>query len=179
MAHRARIAESVNAASPVLVGEEQVFTTEGYGSGGILSELGADGSLKKLWSCPQLGSQFSTPISKDGYLLGFNGQNPRLAELVCVDAKTGAEKWRDDLGGHFGRGNLLNLGESGVLALGESGEMVLFKVGPEKAEVLQRMALFEAPETWTLPVLSKRHLLISQNEPSRDGSSARLICYRY
>lgn len=177
--HRARIAESVNAASPVLVGGNKVFTTEAYGSGGVLSEIGEDGALRKLWSTVKLGSQFLTPISRDGVILGFDGQNARLAELVCLDSTTGEEKWRDDFGGKFGRGNLVDLGEKGVLALGETGEMLMLKPGPEKVEILQRERLFEAPETWSIPVLAGRRLFVMQNERARDGASPRLICYSY
>jgi outer membrane protein assembly factor BamB len=176
--HRARIAESVNAASPVLVTGSQVFTTEAYGSGGVLSEIGTDGSLHKLWGTSRLGSQFHTPMVRDGLIYGFDGQNPRLAELVCLDAKTGDEVWHEDFGGSFGRGNLVDLGEAGILVLGEFGELVRFKPGGRKAEVLQRTRLFDAPETWTLPVLANRHLLVMQNERGRDGSVARLLCFR-
>ncbi|MEI6871117.1 MAG: PQQ-binding-like beta-propeller repeat protein [Verrucomicrobiota bacterium] len=177
--HRARIPESVNAASPVMVGGDQVFTTEAYGSGGVLSRIEADGTLRKVWGTVKLGSHFGTPLAKDGLILGFDGQNPRLAELVCLDAVSGEEKWRDDLGGSFGRGSLVNLGEEGVLALGEFGELVRMKCGPKGLEVLQRARLFEAPETWGLPVLSERRLLVMQNARSRDGKEPRLICYRY
>jgi outer membrane protein assembly factor BamB len=177
--HRARIAESVNAASPVLVDGNKVFTTEAYGSGGILSEIGEGGALRQLWSTGKLGSQFLTPIARDGVILGFDGQNARLAELVCLDSTTGEEKWRDDLGGKFGRGNLVDLGEKGVLALGEMGELLRLRPGRERVDVLQRERLFEAPETWSIPVLAGRRLLVMQNERSRDGASPRLICYSY
>jgi outer membrane protein assembly factor BamB len=179
VSHRARIAESVNAASPVLVDGNKVLTTEAYGSGSILSELGDDGTLRKIWTTVKLGSQFLTPISRDGYILGFDGQNIRLAELVCLDAASGEERWRDDLGGKFGRGNLVDLGEQGILALGETGELVRFKPGRDKMEVIQREKLFDAPETWSMPVLAGRHLLVMQNEKARDGASPRLICYTY
>jgi outer membrane protein assembly factor BamB len=177
--HRARLAESVNAASPVLVGGNKVLTTEAYGAGSVLSEIGADGSLRQVWSTVKLGAQFVTPIYREGMVLGFDGQNMRLAELVCLDAATGEEKWREDFGGKFGRGNLVDLGEHGVLALGETGELVRFKTGSGKLEVLQRERLFEAPETWSIPVLAGRRLLVMQNERSKEGSSPRLICYRY
>ena len=178
ISHRARIAESVNASSPVLVGSNRVFTTEAYGSGGILSEIAADGSLRKVWGSPRLGAQFHTPVAKDGLLFGFDGQNPRLAELVCLDAKTGDEVWHEDFGGGFGRGSLLDLGDAGMLVLGEFGEIIRFKPGARKPEVLQRLRLFEAPETWTPPVLVQGRLLVSQNERGRDGSTARVICFR-
>ncbi len=179
MAHRARIAESVNAASPVLVSENKVLTTEAYGSGTMVSEICEDGSLRKVWGTIKLGSQFLTPIARDGFVLGFDGQNSRLAELVCLDSATGDEKWREDFGGQFGRGNLVDLGEHGVLALGESGELVRFKPTQEKAIVIQRVRLFEAPETWSIPVLAGRRFLVMQNERSRGGGAPSLICYRY
>jgi outer membrane protein assembly factor BamB len=177
LSHRARIAESVNASSPVLVGKNQVFTTEAYGSGGVLSELSAEGSLRKVWGSARLGAQFHTPVARDGLLFGFDGQNPRLAELVCLDAKTGEERWHEDFGGKFGRGSLVDLGEAGLLALGEFGELVRFKPGTAKAEVLQRTQLIDAPETWTTPVLANRRLLVVQNERGRDGSAPRVICF--
>ena len=177
LSHRAKIPESVNASSPVLVGKNQVFTTEAYGSGGILSELSAEGSLRKLWGSSRLGAQFHTPVFRDGLLFGFDGQNPRLAELVCLDAKTGEERWHEDFGGKFGRGSLVDLGEAGLLALGEFGELVRFKPGAAKAEVLQRTRLVDAPETWTTPVLANRRLLVMQNERGRDGSGPRVMCF--
>jgi hypothetical protein len=178
ISHRARIAESVNASSPVLVGANRVFTTEAYGSGGMLSEIASDGSLRKVWGSSRLGAQFHTPVARDGLLLGFDGQNPRLAELVCLDAKSGDEVWHEDFGGAFGRGSLLDLGDAGLLAFGEFGELVRFKLGRNKPEVLQRARLLDAPETWTPPVLVNGRLLVSQNERGRDGTAARVICFR-
>ncbi|MEI6713806.1 MAG: PQQ-binding-like beta-propeller repeat protein [Verrucomicrobiota bacterium] len=176
MPHRSKIAESVNAASPLVVGST-VFTTEAYGSGGVMSEIQGDGSLRKLWGTSKLGSQFMTPLEKDGFIFGFDGQNPQLAELVCLDAKTGEQKWRDDLGGKVGRANLVDLGESGLLALGEFGELLRLKVDASGAKVEQRLRLFDAPETWTMPVLAGGRLFVTQNEPGRDRSPARVICF--
>lgn len=178
-AHRARIAESVNAASPVLIDGNKVLTTEAYGSGSVLNEIVEGGRFQKIWSSVKLGAQFVTPLARDGLILGFDGQNIRLAELVCLDVVGGEEKWRDDLGGSFGRGNLVDLGEYGVLALGETGELVRFKPGLEKLQIIQRQKLFDAPETWSIPVLAGRHLLVMQNERAKDGATPRLICYTY
>ena len=176
--HRATIAESVNAASPLVIGN-RVFTTEGYGSGGVLSEVAGDGSLREVWRGAKLGSQFITPIHRDGCILGFDGQNARLSELVCVEVESGKEKWRDDLGGKMGRGNLLDLGEAGVLMLGEFGELAWLRIGADGVKVLERQRLWEAPETWTIPVIAGRRLYVTQNERSRDGSQARVICFDF
>jgi outer membrane protein assembly factor BamB len=72
----------------------------------------------------------------------------------------------------------LDLGDAGLLALGEFGELIRFKPGSRKPEVLQRTRLFEAPETWTPPVLVRGRLLVSQNELGREGNTTRIICFR-
>ena len=41
----------------------------------------------------------------------------------------------------------------------------------------ERARLFEAPETWTPPALSRGLLYVQQNEPARNGAKPRLICY--
>ena len=179
VSHRARIAESVNAASPVLVGERRVLVSEGYGAGTLLVEVKDDGALSEVWRTTKLGSQFGTPVYRDGLIFGFDGQNPRLAELVCLDAATGSERWRDDLGGKFGRGAFVNLGSAGLLALGESGGLVFVNDVDSKCVVLKSISLFEAPETWAGPAVAGGRLYISQNERSRGGDPPRVVCYRW
>lgn len=175
--HRARIAESVNASSPVMVGRNRVFVTEGYGAGGVLAEISPVGGLSRTWETAKLGSQFATPIFREGMILGSDGQNARLSELVCLDSETGKELWREDFGGRFGRCNLVDLGERGVIALGEFGELARLEVSREKCEVVRRQQLFEAPESWTVPVVASGKLFVSQNERGRDGSGPRIVCY--
>lgn len=173
--HRADIAESVNASSPVVVGN-RVFVTESYGAGGQMIEIAPNLSAKSVWKAEKFGAYFMTPVVKDGVIYGFDGQSPRLAELVAHDVASGRELWRDDLGGKFGRGSLL-VAEGVFLALGESGELLRLELSREGAKVLQRAKLFHAPETWTLPALSRGLLYVCQNDRSADGKLARLICY--
>jgi outer membrane protein assembly factor BamB len=179
ISHRARIAESVNAASPVLVGERRVLVTEGYGAGSLLVEIRDDGSLVEVWRTTKLGSQFGTPVYRGGMIFGFDGQNPRLAELVCLDAQTGMEHWRDDLGGKFGRGSFVDLGSEGLLAVGESGGLVFFSDEGGKCKILGSHSLFDAPETWAGPAVAGGRLFVSQNERSRGGESPRVICFTW
>ena len=179
LSHRARIAESVNAASPVLVGERRVLVTEGYGAGSLLVEVRDDGSLVEVWRTTKLGSQFGTPVCRGGLIFGFDGQNARLAEVVCLDAQTGVERWRDDLGGKFGRGSFVDLGSEGLLAVGESGGLVFFKDDGGKCKVLRSSSLFDAPETWAGPAVAGGRLYVSQNERARGGESPRVICFTW
>jgi outer membrane protein assembly factor BamB len=179
--HRAEIAESVSVSSPVIAFAEdekpaRIFVSETYSVGGLCVEVAKDFSAKTAWSAPNFGMYWMTPLVREGCIFGFAGQGEQLAELVCHDIATGKELWRDDLGRAFGRANLLATAD-GVLCLGEFGELAWLELGPKGAKVLARTKLFEAPETWTPPALSHGLLYIQQNEPGRDGTKPRLICY--
>ena len=175
--HRAKIAESVSASSPVAIGN-RVFITESYGSGAALIEIQPDWSAEVMWKAENFGTYFMTPIVRDGCIFGFDGQQPRLAELVCYDVQTGKELWRDDLESKFGRGSLLSLAD-GVVCLGEFGDFAKLELSRTGAKVIQQAKLFHAPESWTLPALSDGRLYICQNGRSSDGKSPRLICYDF
>lgn len=175
--HRARIAESVSASSPVVIGNH-VFVTESYGSGGVMIEILPDWTAKVAWIAKKFGAYFMMPIVRDGCLFGFDGQQPRLAELVCYDVQTGKELWRDDLGSRFGRGSLLSLPDQ-VLCLGEFGDLARLELSRAGVKIAQQAKLFHAPETWTLPALSDGRLYVCQNERSADRKAPRLLCYDF
>ena len=179
--HRADMTESVSVSSPVIASAEpekpaRIFVSETYTAGGLCVEVAKDFSAKKAWHAPNFGMYWMTPLARDGCLFGFAGQSEQIAELVCHDIATGRELWRDDLGGTFGRANLLATGD-GVLCLGEFGELAWLELTPKGAKVIGRTKLFDAPETWTPPALSHGLLYIQQNEPGREGGKPRLICY--
>ncbi|MEA3209762.1 MAG: hypothetical protein QOE70_2819 [Chthoniobacter sp.] len=179
--HRADIAESVSASSPVVVSAEpgqpaRVLVSESYSAGAACVEIAPDFRIKPAWTADNFGLYWMTPIVRDGCVFGFSGQSERLAELVCHDAATGKEIWRNDLGGGFGRASLLAV-DGAVLCLGEFGDLAWLDLSAKGAAIKTRAKLFNAPETWTLPAVSRGLLYVSQNEPGAGGSRPRLICY--
>lgn len=176
--HRAEMAESVSASSPVLADAKRglVFVSEAYGSGGAMIEIAPDFSAKPAWRTEQLGAYWMTPIVQDGALFGFDGLNQRLTALVALDIATGKQLWRDELSGKFQRGSLL-AADGAVLCLGENGDLAWLDLTRNGAVVKQHAQLFNAPETWTAPALSRRLLYVCQNEPGARGTKPRLICY--
>jgi len=179
--HRADIAESVSASSPVLVSAEpgkaaRVFVSESYSAGGACFEIARDFSVKRVWQSDKFDVYWMTPLVRDGCLYGFAGQSERNSELVCEEAATGRELWRSDLGGGFGRASLLAV-DGGVLCLGEFGDLAWLEMSPKGAAVKSRAKLFNAPETWTLPAVSRGLLYVSQNERGAGATKPRLICY--
>ena len=174
--HRADMAESVNASSPVLVSGNRVFVSEAYTAGGLCVEIAPDFSLTTAWKDDSLGLYWMTPLVREGVLFGSAGMSERLAEFTAHDVATGKQLWRDELGGGFGRASLLATGD-GVLCLGEFGDLAWLDLSRKGAKVLSRTKLFHAPETWTLPALADGRLYVSQNEPGDALGKRRLVCY--
>jgi outer membrane protein assembly factor BamB len=179
--HRADIAESVSASSPVVAAAEpgkpvRVFVSESYSAGGACFDIGPDFSIKPAWRAPNFGLYWMTPLVRDGALVGWAGQSEQAAEFVAHEITTGKELWRSDLGGGFGRASLLAV-DGGVLCLGEFGDLAWVEVNRRGAAISSRAKLFNAPETWTLPAVSHGLLYVSQNEQGTGGARPRIICY--
>jgi outer membrane protein assembly factor BamB len=179
--HRADIAESVSASTPVIASAEpghpvRVFVSESYSAGGAVFDIGSNFSIKPAWKAENFGIYWMTPLVKDGCLFGFAGQSERLSELVCQDIATGKELWRSDLGGGYGRASLLAV-DGGILCLGEFGDLAWLDLSRAGAKVKSHAKLFDAPETWTPPAISRGLLYVSQNEPGAHGTKPRIICY--
>ncbi len=180
---RSSMFASVNAASPVICGNDQVFLTEGYDRGGVMLKFSPRMKISPLWKAPKFASQFQTPVYHDGYLYGFSGSSTPNSELVCYDAKSGEKKWSEnfpELGLPYqgrevrvllGRGSLLHV-DGKFLALGAQGTLLWFDLQPDGLRLLTKSQLFHSPDTWAPPALSRGLLYVSQN-----GPEPKLICY--
>jgi outer membrane protein assembly factor BamB len=187
---RSRSYESVNAASPVVAGN-QVFISASYKTGGALLNLSPDGKFNVAWTSQEIGTHFNTAIYKDGYLYAFDGRNEPDASLVCLEWKTGKVMWRVNPEweetitfdgkeqrktlGTF-RGTLLWV-DGKFLCLGELGHLLWLDLTPQGYKQLSRAWLFPARETWALPVLSRGLLYVTQNSRDIYGGAPRLLCY--
>jgi outer membrane protein assembly factor BamB len=188
---RSRSYESVNASSPVVVGN-QVFISASYRTGGALLNVLPDGKHSVAWTSQEIGTHWNTAVHKDGYLYAFDGRNEPDASLVCVELQTGKAMWRvspewDEKFVYEGtpraqrlgiyRGTLLAV-DGSFLCLGEMGHLLWLDLTSKGHKEIARAWLFAARETWSLPVLSRGLLYISQH--SRDvagGHPPRLLCY--
>src|SRR5581483_3850844 len=172
---RAKILESVNASSPVVVGDK-VFISECYGPGSALLEV-KPGSCKELWTDADKGRNksmqchWNTPIYVDGYLYGSSGRHPNEAELRCIELATGKVMWREP---NLTRSSLL-LVDGHFICQCEEGTLRLLKVNPQKYEEVSSVEL-KSPKgepllqypCWSAPILSHGLLYVR----GRD----RLVC---
>jgi outer membrane protein assembly factor BamB len=188
---RSRSFESVNASCPVVF-DNKVFISASYRTGGALIEVRPDFTHRVVWTTQEFGLHFNTPIYKNGFLYGFDGRNEPDASLACVEATTGKIVWREtpewnetiqvqgqtrtETVGVY-RGSLMAV-DGAFLCLGELGHLLWMDLSPKGYKELSRAWLFAARESWTLPVLSRGLLYVTQN--TRDlltGMGPRLLCY--
>jgi outer membrane protein assembly factor BamB len=187
---------SVTAARPVVLEDDRIFLTGSYGAGGTLLEVDPSGrSVKQLWHTGALGSHWSTPIYRDGFIYGFTGREEPAGFLVCVDAKTGKRLWTtrgydgddNDLAvnaatgqvknrktnkiipyPYFGRGSLTQAGKRFII-LGERGTLALADLSPKGYSEICRASIKGTQDpTWPSPVLAGKRLFI------RDAK--RIVC---
>lgn len=121
---RSRDGGSVNAASPMVIGD-LVFISAGYGLGGQLWR--ATGStFESVWQTQEFANQYTTSIHHDGYLYGVHGQRETSIDLRCVELKTGRVQWTES---GFGPATLLLSGRE-LLILTYNGELIRAAASP-------------------------------------------------
>jgi len=148
-----RTQADINASQPLLIGDNRVFLSSGYGVGAAVLELSREGSafkVREVWRNTKIKNRFNSSVLKDGYIYGFDE-----SILACVDASTGELKWK---GGRYGYGQLLLAGDQ-LVVLTEEGELVLVRATPQGH---QELARFEAisGKTWNHPAITDGLLLV-------------------
>ena len=149
----------VHAATPVVVDDTILISSE-YNNGCALLKF--DGKrLKILWENRNLRQKMGTSLYHDGYFYGFNS-----TKLVCVDAKTGRERWNQRGLGH---GTIILAGDTLVI-LSDSGEVLTAPASPEVFKPITKTRVIEGDKTiWTAPTLANNLLYVR-------GSRGKLVC---
>ena len=137
---RSRMNASVNAASPVVIGD-QLFFTSCYETGAILVRARKYG-IEEVWSNDRsLSCHFGTPVYHEGCLYGFHGRQETGTEMRCVDLKTGEVRWSKD---GFGCASMI-LAEGNLIVLSERGELVLVEARADRYREKARAAVLSDP----------------------------------
>ncbi|MDB6037653.1 MAG: Pyrrolo-quinoline quinone [Verrucomicrobiales bacterium] len=117
---RARNSASVNAATPLVIGNK-IFLSASYQTGAALLEI-VEANPKKIWSADDvLSNHYSTSVYHDGFVYGFDGRQEQGQSFVCLELATGKNKWREE---RFGAGTVIISGDQ-LVVLTEKGELIL------------------------------------------------------
>ena len=123
---RARMQASVNAATPLVVGD-LVFISASYQTGAVLLQV-TGSAVKKVWASDDaLSNHYASSVAHNGFLYGFHGRQEHGPSLRCVQLQTGKVMWSVD---SFGAGTLTLAGEH-LLVLKESGELLIAAAVPK------------------------------------------------
>ncbi|MGH9374232.1 MAG: PQQ-binding-like beta-propeller repeat protein, partial [Vicinamibacterales bacterium] len=143
----------INASQPLVIGQNRVFVSTGYGTGAAVIELTpADRgfAVKEIWRNIRMKNQFTSSVLHDGFIYGLDE-----AILACVDAATGDLKWK---GGRYGYGQVLLAGDR-IIVLTEGGDIALVRATPDRHEELMRVPVIEG-KTWNHLAMSDGYLLV-------------------
>ena len=163
--------ESVNAANPLVVGN-QVLVSETYGPGSALLKV-RPGGYDVIWNDAKkfrksLQCHWNTPIHEGGCVYGCSGRHTNNAELRCVDLATGKVNWSEP---RLTRTSLLMI-DGHFICLGEDGTLRLLKVNPKKYDEVSvveikdpktQKLLLEYP-CWAAPILAHGLLYVRGND---------------
>jgi len=137
---RARIKESVNAASPLVV-EDHIFLSACYNTGAVLLKAGRD-AVEDVWKSDEvLSCHFATPVYHAGVLYGFDGRQEEGTRLRAVDWKTGKVLWNKD---GINCGSLIAV-DGHLLVMSEDGELRLVEATPTAYREKAKAALLNRP----------------------------------
>jgi outer membrane protein assembly factor BamB len=162
---RSRNPNSVNAATPLVVGDE-LFISSCYETGGTVLKVTKD-KLESLWANDDsLSLHFSSPVYHDGHLYGFHGRQEETPELRCVEWKTGKVIWSRE---GFGCGSLL-LADGQLIVMSERGDLVLVESTPKEFREKARASVLTG-------VVRAQMALANGKLYARDGK--QLVCWDF
>ena len=158
---RAKSLESVNAANPVVIGNNIVLS-ECYEKGTVCLKVSAQWKVEVVWSDAEadrgekaLMSHWCTPVADGDVFYGSSGRHESEADVRCIDAKTGTVKWTVPRT----RRTTMTKIDGHLLMLSEDGTLTLAKLNADKFE---KVAVWDernnedlANPCWAPPVVAR------------------------
>ena len=143
----------INAAQPLVIGDNRVFVSASYGAGSAMVELSGGGdhfSVREVWRNNRMKNRFSGSVLRDGVIYGLDE-----GILAAIDAETGDLKWK---GGRYGYGQVVLAGDN-LIVLTEDGDLALVRANPDRHQEITRFPVLEG-KTWNVPAIAGGVLLV-------------------
>ena len=147
-----------NCVSPYIDGQTIYFTGQGNGMKALkVEKSGNEYTAKEIWSNPEVGAKWNTPILKDGFLYGFTDQK----RIYCINTSTGQTAWIDNaVNSDFS--TIVDCG-SVIIGLTSTDNLIVLKPdGKEYSEVVK----YKVSDTpiYTYPVIAGDKIYIKDAE---------------
>jgi len=147
-----------NSSSPLIDGQKIFYTGQGLGSRAVkIMKKGNDYSVDELWKNPDLGTNYNTPVLKEGFLFGLSN----IGYLYCMNATNGETAWADTTR-HRNFGSIIDAG-SVMLALSSTSNLVVYKPVTDSYSEIKLIKVAETP-VYAHPVISGNKMYIKDEE---------------
>jgi len=145
---------SVHANAP-LYNNGYLYCVSGYGQGGVMLKLAADGSAKQeIWRNASLDTKMGGVVLIDGRIYGSDDSNKAW---WCLDWKTGKEIYSEKL---TNKGNII-FADGMLYCYGDTGEIVLVQPTPDQ---FKKISFFKVPygssQHWAHLVIANDRLYV-------------------
>jgi outer membrane protein assembly factor BamB len=165
---RSRTAASVNAATPLVIGD-LIFVSATYETGAAVLRV-KDNALSEVWSSDEaLSNHYATSVFHNGYLFGFHGRQEFNPGFRAVELNTGRVAWSVD---RF-RAGTVTLARDKLLILRETGELILADASPEAFRPLAR-AQIVPPTLRAYPALADGFLYVRNSDTNNHDTLVAL-----
>jgi outer membrane protein assembly factor BamB len=155
---RSRSQASVNAATPLVVGD-LIFVSATYETGAALLRV-KDDVLNEVWSGDDvMSNHYATSVVHNGILYGFHGRQEFNPSFRAVDLNTGKVRWSED---RFRAGTVTLAGDTLVI-LRETGELVLAAASPQAFRPIARAQILP-PTLRAYPALADGLLFVRNSD---------------
>jgi outer membrane protein assembly factor BamB len=155
---RARQAASVNAATPLVVGNA-IFVSAEYGPGAGVLQF--DGSrLVDVWTSNDvLSNHYATSVHHEGQLYGYHGRQEFGPVFRAVNLQSGKVLWSTE---RFGAGSVTLAGNQ-LLIVRETGEVIIAAASPKSFQPIARAQVLP-PTVRAYPALADGVLYVRNDD---------------
>lgn len=147
-----------NCVSPYIDGQKIYYTGQGAGTKAIqIVKEGSQFTTKELWSNPEVGAKWNTPVLKDGFLYGFTDQR----RIYCLNASNGQKAWIDETTNN----EFATIVDCGSVIIGfpNTGNLIVFKPDPQ---AYSEIAKYKVTETavYAFPIVAGNLIYVKDAE---------------
>ncbi len=149
-----RTSHNQNSATPIVIGK-RIFISSAWNVGSGLVDI-TDNTPTLVWKTKDLQARFSSPVHINGFIYGVTmPETP--GTLVCLDAATGATKWKQS---GFEFGPVGAAGGAIIVVNGKTGDIILVEANSAAYKELGRIKQDPPTAAWNMPIVVDGKLLV-------------------
>lgn len=147
-----------NSSSPVINDHIIYYTGQGRGTAAVsISKNGDNYSVNELWRNADYGTNYNTPVLKDGYLYGLNERG----YLFCLGSSDGSTAWADTTR-YINFGSIVDIG-SELIVLPSTSNLIVYRPDNTMYSQIAIVPVSDKP-IYAHPVLSGNMIYIKDEE---------------